>query len=49
MAMEPVATWTPGKVAAWLRGGWGWGSVGLEGHWDGERKRTKDVPSLSVG
>lgn len=20
-AMEPVATWTPGKVAAWLRGG----------------------------
>lgn len=30
-AMEPVEAWTPGKVAAWLRGGWGRGRVGLEG------------------
>lgn len=36
-AMEPVETWTPGKVAAWLRGGWGLGSVGFEGHWDREK------------
>lgn len=35
--MEPVETWSPGKVAAWLRGGWGRGRVGLEGHWDRER------------
>lgn len=35
--MEPVETWTPGQVAAWLRGGWGRGRVGLEGHWGRER------------
>lgn len=46
--MEPVATWTPEKVATWLRGGWGRGRVGLEGNWDGERKRTRDLPSLTV-
>lgn len=47
--MEPVETWTPGKVAAWLRGGWGRGRVGLAGHWDGERERKKGLLSLSVG
>lgn len=47
-AMEPVATWTPAKVAAWLRGGWGLGRVGLEGPGDEERKGEKDIPGLSV-
>ena len=42
LAMEPVATWTPRKVAAWLRGGWGRGSAGPEGPGPGraEAKRT---------
>ena len=49
LALEPVATWTPWKVAAWLRGGWGRGSAGPEGPWAGESGSKKDVPSLSVG
>lgn len=49
LAMEPVATWTPRKVAAWLRGGWGRGSAGPEGPWAGKSGSKKDVPSLSVG
>lgn len=48
LAMEPVATWTPGKVAAWLRGGWGWGSVGLQEHWDRERQRKTTCPVFQL-
>jgi hypothetical protein len=31
LGMEPVETWHPRKVAAWLRGGWGRDRGGLEG------------------
>lgn len=41
LAMEPVATWTPRKVAAWLRGEWGRGSAGLRGPGPGRAKAKR--------